>query len=158
LSSKTFTTLETMTNAQTARTWLLQQLGGDQKAIAKHFVAVSTNKEKVAQFGIDTRNMFEFWDWVGGRYSMESAIGLSTMIAIGPDNYRQMLAGSHEMDEHFRTAPFESNLPALMGLLGVWYTDFLDAETVAVIPYEQYLKRFPAYLQQLTMESNGKSV
>jgi glucose-6-phosphate isomerase len=158
ISSKTFTTLETMTNAQTARSWLLKQLGGDQKAVARHFVAVSTNGEKVAQFGIDTANMFEFWDWVGGRYSMESAIGLSTMIAIGPENFRAMLAGSHEMDEHFRTTPFEKNIPALMGLLGIWYDNFFDASTVAVLPYEQYLKRFPAYLQQLTMESNGKRV
>ena len=158
VSSKTFTTLETMTNANTARAWLLKQLGGDQKAVAKHFVAVSTNKEKVAQFGIDTANMFEFWDWVGGRYSMMSAIGLSTMIAIGPDNFRGLLAGAHEMDEHFRTTPFERNIPALMGLLGVWYGDFFGAATNAVLPYEQYLKRFPAYLQQLTMESNGKRV
>jgi glucose-6-phosphate isomerase len=158
ISSKTFTTLETMTNAQTARAWLLKQLGDDQKAVAKHFVAVSTNAQKVAQFGIDTANMFEFWDWVGGRYSMESAIGLSTMIAIGPDNFRAMLAGSHEMDEHFRTAPFEKNLPVLLALLGIWYGEFFDAPTIAVLPYEQYLKRFPAYLQQLTMESNGKRV
>ena len=157
VSSKTFTTLETMTNAQTARKWLLEKLG-DQKAVAKHFVAVSTNKAKVAQFGIDTANMFEFWDWVGGRYSMMSAIGLSTMIAVGPDNFRAMLAGAHEMDEHFRTAPFEKNIPALMGLLGVWYDDFFGSATNAVLPYEQYLKRFAAYLQQLTMESNGKRV
>src|ERR1700757_978519 len=158
VSSKTFTTLETMTNAQTARAWSLAGLGGDTKAVAKHFVAVSTNAEKVAEFGIDTANMFGFWDWVGGRYSMDSAIGLSTMIAIGHENFRAMLAGFHEMDEHFRTAPFEQNLPALLGLLTLWYTDFFGAETVAVLPYEQYLKRFPAYLQQLTMESNGKHV
>jgi glucose-6-phosphate isomerase len=158
ISSKTFTTLETMTNAHSAREWALDGLGGDQKAIARHFVAVSTNGKAVAEFGIDTANMFEFWDWVGGRYSMESAIGLSTMLAIGPDHFREMLDGSHQMDEHFRTAPFERNLPVLMGLLGVWYTDFFGAETVAVLPYEQYLKRFPAYLQQLTMESNGKHV
>jgi glucose-6-phosphate isomerase len=156
--SKTFTTLETMTNAQTARDWLLKGLGGDRSAVAKHFVAVSTNAEKVSAFGIDTANMFGFWDWVGGRYSMESAIGLSTMLAIGPDNFRAMLEGFHEMDEHFRTAPFERNLPVLLGLMTVWYTDFFDAQTVAVLPYEQYLKRFPAYLQQLTMESNGKHV
>jgi glucose-6-phosphate isomerase len=158
VSSKTFTTLETMTNAQSARQWLLTGLGGSQKAIAKHFVAVSTNAEKVAAFGIDTANMVGFWDWVGGRYSMDSAIGLSTMIAIGPKNFRAMLDGFHEMDEHFRTAPFERNLPVLMGLLAVWYNDFFGAQTVAVLPYEQYLKRFPAYLQQLTMESNGKHV
>jgi glucose-6-phosphate isomerase len=158
ISSKTFTTLETMTNAHTARDWSLAALGGDQKAIAKHFVAVSTNAKAVAEFGIDTANMFGFWDWVGGRYSMESAIGLSTMLAIGAENYREMLAGFHAMDEHFRTAPFSRNLPVLMGLFGVWYTDFFGAETVAVLPYEQYLKRFPAYLQQLTMESNGKHV
>ena len=158
VSSKTFTTLETMTNAETARDWLLKGLGGDKKAVAKHFVAVSTNAEKVSAFGIDTANMFGFWDWVGGRYSMDSAIGLSTMLAIGPDNFHAMLNGFHEMDEHFRTAPFEKNVPALMGLLNVWYTDFFDAQTVAVLPYEQYLKRFPAYLQQLTMESNGKHV
>jgi glucose-6-phosphate isomerase len=158
ISSKTFTTLETMTNAQTARGWLLDGLGGDEKSIAKHFVAVSTNATDVAKFGIDTANMFGFWDWVGGRYSMDSAIGLSTMIAIGPDNFRAMLNGFHQMDEHFRTTPFERNLPVLMGLLAVWYTDFFGAETVAVLPYEQYLKRFPAYLQQLTMESNGKHV
>jgi glucose-6-phosphate isomerase len=156
--SKTFTTLETMTNAHTARDWLLKGLGGDLKAVAKHFVAVSTNAAKVSEFGIDTANMFEFWDWVGGRYSMDSAIGLSTMLAIGPDNFRAMLDGFHQMDEHFRTAPFESNLPVLMGLLALWYNDFFGAETVAVLPYEQYLKRFPAYLQQLTMESNGKHV
>ena len=156
VSSKTFTTLETMTNAQSARDWLLAGLGGDAKAVAKHFVAVSTNAEKVSAFGIDTANMFGFWDWVGGRYSMDSAIGLSTMIAIGPDNFRAMLDGFHQMDEHFRTAPFEKNLPVLMGLLSVWYTDFFGAQTVAVLPYENYLKRFPAYLQQLTMESNGK--
>jgi glucose-6-phosphate isomerase len=157
VSSKTFTTLETMTNAHTARDWLLAALKDD-KAIAKHFVAVSTNAKEVAKFGIDTANMFGFWDWVGGRYSMDSAIGLSTMIATGPDNFRAMLAGFHEMDEHFRTAPFERNLPVLMGLLSVWYNDFFGAQTVAVLPYEQYLKRFPAYLQQLTMESNGKHV
>ncbi|HWA95698.1 MAG TPA: glucose-6-phosphate isomerase [Terracidiphilus sp.] len=158
VSSKTFTTLETMTNAHTARVWMLDKLGGHESGIAKHFVAVSTNAAEVAKFGIDTANMFGFWDWVGGRYSMDSAIGLSTMIAIGPDNFRAMLAGFHAMDEHFRTAPFEKNLPVLMGLLSVWYTDFFDAQTVAVLPYEQYLKRFPAYLQQLTMESNGKHV
>jgi glucose-6-phosphate isomerase len=158
VSSKTFTTLETMTNAQTARDWLLKGLGGDKAAVARHFVAVSTNAEKVSAFGIDTDNMFGFWDWVGGRYSMDSAIGLSTMLAIGPDNFRSMLDGFHQIDEHFRTAPFEQNLPILLGLLTVWYTDFFDAQTVAVLPYEQYLKRFPAYLQQLTMESNGKHV
>jgi glucose-6-phosphate isomerase len=158
VSSKTFTTLETMTNAKAARTWALEELGGDEKAVAKHFVAVSTNATEVAKFGIDTANMFEFWDWVGGRYSMDSAIGLSTMIAVGPDNFREMLAGFHEMDEHFRTTPFEKNLPVLMGLLSLWYNDFFGAQTVAVLPYEQYLKRFPAYLQQLTMESNGKHV
>jgi glucose-6-phosphate isomerase len=158
VSSKTFTTLETMTNAQTARDWLLKGLGGDKAAVARHFVAVSTNAEKVSAFGIDTENMFGFWDWVGGRYSMDSAIGLSTMLAIGPDNFRSMLDGFHQMDEHFRTAPFDQNLPILLGLLTVWYTDFFDAQTVAVLPYEQYLKRFPAYLQQLTMESNGKHV
>ena len=158
ISSKTFTTLETMTNAHSARAWSLSALGGDEKAIAKHFVAVSTNAAEVAKFGIDTRNMFEFWDWVGGRYSMDSAIGLSTMLAIGPDNFRAMLDGFHQMDEHFRTAPFDRNLPVLMGLLAVWYNNFFGAETVAVLPYEQYLKRFPAYLQQLTMESNGKHV
>jgi len=157
-SSKTFTTLETMTNAESARQWLLAGLGGDVKAVAKHFVAVSTNAKKVAEFGIDTANMFGFWDWVGGRYSMDAAIGLSTMLAVGPDNFRAMLDGFHQMDEHFRTAPFERNLPVLMGLLTVWYTDFFGAETIAVLPYEQYLKRFPAYLQQLTMESNGKHV
>ncbi len=158
ISSKTFTTLETMTNAHSAREWSLAGLGGDAAAVAKHFVAVSTNAAQVAEFGIDTANMFEFWDWVGGRYSMVSAIGLSTMLAIGPENFRDMLAGFHEMDEHFRTAPFEKNLPVLLGLLAVWNNDFLGAETVAVLPYEQYLKRFPAYLQQLTMESNGKRV
>ena len=147
-----------MTNAQTARAWSLAGLGGDEKSVAKHFVAVSTNAAEVAKFGIDTANMFEFWDWVGGRYSMDSAIGLSTMIAIGPDNFRAMLNGFHQMDEHFRTAPFEQNLPVLMGLLALWYNDFFGAQTVAVLPYEQYLKRFPAYLQQLTMESNGKHV
>jgi glucose-6-phosphate isomerase len=158
ISSKTFTTLETMTNAHTARAWLLARLGNDEKSIAKHFVAVSTNAAEVANFGIDTANMFEFWDWVGGRYSMASAIGLSTMVAIGPDNFRAMLSGLHQLDEHFRTAPFDRNLPVLMGLLGLWYNDFFGAQTVAVLPYEQYLKRFPAYLQQLTMESNGKHV
>jgi glucose-6-phosphate isomerase len=158
VSSKTFTTLETMTNAQSARDWLLSGLNHDKSAIARHFVAVSTNAEEVAKFGIDTANMFGFWDWVGGRYSMDSAIGLSTMIAIGPDNFRAMLDGFHEIDEHFRTAPFERNLPVLMGLLAVWYNNFFGAQTVAVLPYEQYLKRFPAYLQQLTMESNGKHV
>jgi glucose-6-phosphate isomerase len=158
VSSKTFTTLETMTNAHSARDWSLAGLGGDPKAVAKHFVAVSTNAAKVSEFGIDTANMFEFWDWVGGRYSMDSAIGLSTMLAIGPDDFRAMLDGFHQMDEHFRTAPFERNLPVLMGLLSVWYNDFFSAQTVAVLPYEQYLKRFPAYLQQLTMESNGKHV
>ena len=157
ISSKTFTTLETMTNARTARDWALKILK-DAPAVAKHFVAVSTNAEEVAKFGIDTANMFEFWDWVGGRYSMDSAIGLSTMIAIGPENFRAMLDGFHEMDEHFRTAPFERNLPVLLGLLGLWYNNFFGAQTVAVLPYEQYLKRFPAYLQQLTMESNGKHV
>jgi len=157
-SSKTFTTLETMTNAESARSWLLAGLGGDAKAVARHFVAVSTNARKVAEFGIDTANMFGFWDWVGGRYSMDSAIGLSTMLAVGPEGFRAMLDGFHQMDEHFRTAPFERNLPVLLGLLSVWYTDFFGAETVAVLPYEQYLKRFPAYLQQLTMESNGKHV
>jgi glucose-6-phosphate isomerase len=158
ISSKTFTTLETMTNANTARAWLLGQLHSDESAIAKHFVAVSTNAEGVAKFGIDTDNMFGFWDWVGGRYSMDSAIGLSTMLAIGPAHFKQMLLGFHEMDEHFRTTSFEQNLPVLMALLAVWYNDFFGAQTVAVLPYEQYLKRFPAYLQQLTMESNGKSV
>jgi glucose-6-phosphate isomerase len=158
ISSKTFTTLETMTNAHTARDWSLPGLGGDEKSVAKHFVAVSTNGAEVAKFGIDTDNMFGFWDWVGGRYSMDSAIGLSTMLAIGPDNFRAMLDGFHQMDEHFRTAPFECNLPVLMGLLVVWYNDFFGTQTVAVLPYEQYLKRFPAYLQQLTMESNGKHV
>ncbi len=158
VSSKTFTTLETMTNAQSARDWLLSGLGSSMEAVVKHFVAVSTNAEKVSTFGIDTANMFGFWDWVGGRYSMDSAIGLSTMLAIGPDNFLAMLRGFHQMDEHFRTAPFEKNLPVLMGLMSVWYADFFDAQTVAVLPYENYLKRFPAYLQQLTMESNGKSV
>jgi glucose-6-phosphate isomerase len=158
VSSKTFTTLETMTNAQSARDWSLGGLGGDVGAVAKHFVAVSTNAQKVAEFGIDTANMFGFWDWVGGRYSMDSAIGLSTMVAIGPDRFRAMLDGFHRMDEHFRTAPFERNVPVLMGLLSVWYNDFFGAQTVAVLPYEQYLKRFAAYLQQLTMESNGKHV
>ena len=158
VSSKTFTTLETMTNAHTARDWSLQAFGGDQKSIAKHFVAVSTNGAEVSKFGIDTANMFGFWDWVGGRYSMDSAIGLSTMLAIGPDNFRAMLHGFHQMDEHFRTVPFERNLPVLLGLLAVWYNDFFGAQTAAVLPYEQYLKRFPAYLQQLTMESNGKHV
>jgi glucose-6-phosphate isomerase len=158
VSSKTFTTLETMTNAETARAWLLQGLGGDKAAVAKHFVAVSTNAEKVSAFGIDTANMFGFWDWVGGRYSMDSAIGLSTMLAIGPEHFHAMLNGFHQMDEHFRTAPVDQNLPVLLGLLTLWYTDFFDAQTIAVLPYEQYLKRFPAYLQQLTMESNGKHV
>jgi glucose-6-phosphate isomerase len=163
VSSKTFTTLETMTNAHTARAWVLEgiggeALGGDEKAVARHFVAVSTNAAEVAKFGIDTANMFVFWDWVGGRYSMDSAIGLSTMLAIGPENFRAMLDGFHQMDEHFRTTPFERNLPVLMGLINIWYNDFFGAQTVAVLPYEQYLKRFPAYLQQLTMESNGKSV
>jgi glucose-6-phosphate isomerase len=158
VASKTFTTLETMTNAHAARAWALKGLGGDESAIAKHFVAISTNAKEVAKFGIDTANMFGFWDWVGGRYSMDSAIGLSTMLAIGPDNFRALLSGFHQMDEHFRTAPLEKNLPVLMGLFTVWYTDFFDAQTQAVLPYEQYLKRFPAYLQQLTMESNGKHV
>jgi glucose-6-phosphate isomerase len=158
ISSKTFTTLETMTNARTARDWCLKAFGGDPKAVARHFVAVSTNAAEVTKFGIDPANMFGFWDWVGGRYSMDSAIGLSTMIAVGPANFREMLAGFREMDEHFRTAPFGRNLPALMGLLTVWYANFFGAETVAVLPYDQYLKRFPAYLQQLTMESNGKRV
>jgi glucose-6-phosphate isomerase len=158
VSSKTFTTLETMTNARTAREWLLTGIGGEESAIARHFVAVSTNAQEVTKFGIDTANMFGFWDWVGGRYSMDSAIGLSTMLAIGPDNFRAMLDGLHDMDEHFRSAPFERNLPVLMGLLAVWYSNFFDAQTVAVLPYEQYLNRFPAYLQQLTMESNGKHV
>jgi Glucose-6-phosphate isomerase len=158
VSSKTFTTLETMTNAHTARSWSLQGLGGSTQAVARHFVAVSTNAAEVSKFGIDTANMFEFWDWVGGRYSMDSAIGLSTMLAIGPEHFRALLAGFHEMDEHFRTAPFARNVPVLMGLLGIWYTNFFGAQTVAVLPYEQYLHRFPAYLQQLTMESNGKHV
>jgi glucose-6-phosphate isomerase len=158
VSSKTFTTLETMTNAQSARKWLLSAFGGDAKAVAKHFVAVSTNAAEVSKFGIDTSNMFGFWDWVGGRYSMDSAIGLSTMIAVGPDNFRAMLDGFHQIDEHFRTAPLDRNLPVLMGLLAMWYNNFFGAQTVAVLPYEQYLKRFPAYLQQLTMESNGKHV
>jgi glucose-6-phosphate isomerase len=158
ISSKTFTTLETMTNAHTARAWLLAGLGNDENAVSKHFVAISTNAAEVKKFGIDTANMFGFWDWVGGRYSMDSAIGLSTMLAIGPDNFRSMLDGFHQMDEHFRTAPFEQNLPVILGLLAVWYNDFFGAQTAAVLPYEQYLKRFPAYLQQLTMESNGKSV
>ena len=158
VSSKTFTTLETITNAQSARAWLVNGMGGDESSVAKHFVAVLTNAAEVGKFGIDTTNMFGFWDWVGGRYSMDSAIGLSTMLAIGPSNFRAMLDGFHRMDEHFRTAPFESNLPVLLGLLGVWNTDFFGAQTVAVLPYEQYLKRFPAYLQQLTMESNGKHV
>jgi glucose-6-phosphate isomerase len=157
ISSKTFSTLETLTNATSARDWVVGELGSE-AAVAKHFVAVSTNAEKVAAFGIDTQNMFGFWDWVGGRYSMDSAIGLSTMIAIGPGNFEEMLAGFHAMDEHFRTAPLAQNLPVLMGLLCVWYSDFFHAETVGVMPYDQYLKRFPAYLQQLTMESNGKSV
>jgi glucose-6-phosphate isomerase len=158
VSSKTFTTLETMTNANSAREWSLAGLGGDPKSVAKHFVAVSTNEEAVAKFGIDTANMFQFWDWVGGRYSMESAIGLSTMLAIGPEHFRAMLNGSHQMDEHFRRTPFAQNLPVLMGLLNIWYNNFFGAQTVAILPYEQYLKRFPAYLQQLTMESNGKHV
>jgi glucose-6-phosphate isomerase len=158
VSSKTFTTLETMTNAHTARAWSLEGLGGDEKSVAKHFVAVSTNAAEVAKFGIDTSNMFGFWDWVGGRYSMDSAIGLSTMLAIGAEHFRSMLDGFHQMDEHFRTTPFERNLPVLLGLLAIWYNDFFGAQTVAVLPYEQYLKRFPAYLQQLTMESNGKHV
>jgi glucose-6-phosphate isomerase len=158
ISSKTFTTLETMTNAHTARDWSLAGLGGDKKSVAKHFVAVSTNTEKVQEFGIDTANMFGFWDWVGGRYSMDSAIGLSTMLAVGPDNFKSMLDGFHQMDEHFRTAPLERNLPVLMGLMAIWYNNFFGAQTVAVLPYEHYLKRFPAYLQQLTMESNGKHV
>jgi glucose-6-phosphate isomerase len=158
ISSKTFTTLETMTNAHSARDWALKGLGGDQKAVARHFVAVSTNAEEVSKFGIDTDNMFGFWDWVGGRYSMDSAIGLSTMLAVGPDGFHGLLSGFHEMDEHFRTAPFERNLPVVMGLLGLWYNNFFKAQTVAVLPYDQYLKRFPAYLQQLTMESNGKHV
>src|ERR1700678_3269060 len=158
ISSKTFTTLETITNAQSARDWSVKGLGGDESSVAKHFVAVSTNAEGVSKFGIDTANMFGFWDWVGGRYSMDSAIGLATMLAIGPDNFHQLLDGFHQMDEHFRSAPLEKNLPVLLGLLGLWYTDFFDAQTVAVLPYEQYLKRFPAYLQQLTMESNGKHV
>src|SRR3984885_470026 len=157
ISSKTFGTLETLTNAESAKEWLVSALGSPD-AVANHFVAVSTNAEKVSAFGIDTANMFGFWDWVGGRYSMDSAIGLSTMIAIGPDNFRAMLAGFHEMDVHFRTTPFEKNLPVLLGLLTIWYTEFFDAQTVAILPYEQYLKRFPAYLQQLTMESNGKHV
>jgi glucose-6-phosphate isomerase len=157
IASKTFTTLETMTNANTAREWALAKLK-DEKSVAKHFVAVSTAEKEVTKFGIDTANMFGFWDWVGGRYSMDSAIGLSTMLAIGPDNFRKLLAGFHSMDEHFRSTPFEKNLPVLMGLLSVWYNDFFDAQTVAVLPYDQYLKRFPAYLQQLTMESNGKHV
>jgi glucose-6-phosphate isomerase len=158
ISSKTFTTLETMTNAQTARSWLLGKLKSDATAVAKHFVAVSTNATEVAKFGIDTANMFGFWDWVGGRYSMDSAIGLSTMLAIGPKQFEEMLLGFHEIDDHFRTTPFGHNLPVLMGLISLWYNDFFDAQTMAVLPYEQYLKRFPAYLQQLTMESNGKHV
>ncbi len=157
ISSKTFTTLETMTNARTARDWLLKGLDSE-KAVARHFVAVSTNEKEVADFGIDPSNMFEFWDWVGGRYSMDSAIGLSTMVAIGPDRFREMLSGFHQMDEHFRTTPLEGNLPVLMGMLAVWYNNFFDAQTIAVLPYEQYMHRFPAYLQQLTMESNGKHV
>jgi len=158
VSSKTFTTLETMTNANSAREWSLAGLGGDPKSVAKHFVAVSTNAEAVAKFGIDTANMFQFWDWVGGRYSMDSAIGLSTMLAIGPENFRAMLNGCHQIDEHFHRTPFAQNLPVLMGLLNIWYNNFFGAQTVAILPYEQYLKRFPAYLQQLTMESNGKHV
>ena len=158
VSSKTFTTLETMTNARSARAWLLDGLGADEPAVARHFVAVSTNADQVRAFGIDADNMFGFWDWVGGRYSMDSAIGLSTMLAVGPERFRELLAGFHAMDEHFRTAPFHLNLPVLLGLLAVWYGDFFGAETYGVMPYEQYLKRFPAYLQQLTMESNGKHV
>jgi glucose-6-phosphate isomerase len=158
ISSKTFTTLETMTNANSARAWSVRGLGGEQKSVARHFVAVSTNSEEVSKFGIDTENMFGFWDWVGGRYSMDSAIGLSTMLAVGPDAFHGLLSGFHEMDEHFRTAPFARNLPVILGLLGVWYSNFFNAQTVAVLPYDQYLKRFPAYLQQLTMESNGKHV
>ena len=158
ISSKTFTTLETMTNAHSARDWAIKGFGGDEKSVAKHFVAVSTNASEVSKFGIDTANMFGFWDWVGGRYSMDSAIGLSTMLAVGPENFRAMLNGFHEMDEHFRSTPFERNLPVLLGLISLWYNDFFGAQTVAVLPYEQYLKRFPAYLQQLTMESNGKHV
>ena len=158
IASKTFTTLETMTNAHSAREWFLKAIGGDESAVAKHFVAISTNAKEVAKFGIDTENMFGFWDWVGGRYSMDSAIGLSTMIAVGPENFRKMLDGFHRMDVHFRTAPLEQNMPVLMALLTIWYTDYFDAQTVAILPYEQYLKRFPAYLQQLTMESNGKHV
>jgi len=158
VASKTFTTLETMTNARTARAWSLEGLGGDPSAVAKHFVAISTNAAEVARFGIDPENMFEFWDWVGGRYSMDSAIGLSTMIAIGPERFAEMLDGFHAMDEHFRREPFERNLPVLMGLLTVWYNDFFDAQSMAILPYDQYLKRFPAYLQQLAMESNGKRV
>src|SRR6202522_193180 len=158
VASQTFTTLETMTNAHSARDWALAGLGGDEKAVAKHFVAISTNAKEVTKFGIDTANMFEFWDWVGGRYSMDSAIGLSTMLAIGPDNFRAMLSGFHQIDEHFRTAPFKENLPVLLGLLTVWYTDFFDAQTTAILPYEQYLKRFPAYLHKFTMESDGKHV
>ena len=158
VSSKTFTTLETMTNARSAREWLLSGLGGEESAVARHFAAVSTNAEEVEKFGIDTENMFGFWEWVGGRYSMDSAIGLSTMVAIGPEHFREMLAGFHEMDEHFREAPLEQSLPVLLGLLSVWNGDFLGAQTVAILPYDQYLHRFPAYLQQLTMESNGKSV
>lgn len=158
VASKTFTTLETMTNANTARDWLLTAFDGDSSAVAKHFVAVSTNADKVSAFGIDTANMFGFWDWVGGRYSMDSAIGLSTMLAIGPDNFKAMLDGFHQMDEHYRTAPFEKNIPVLMALLSIWYSNFFGSESIAVLPYEQYLKRFPAYLQQLTMESNGKYI
>ena len=158
VSSKTFTTQETMTNARSARAWLLERLGGDEAAVSKHFVAVSTNAKEVAAFGIDTGNMFEFWDWVGGRYSMDSAIGLSTMLAVGPDGFRRLLSGFHAMDEHFRTAPPDRNMPLLLGLISIWNTNFLGAETVAILPYEQYLRRFPAYLQQLTMESNGKTV
>jgi glucose-6-phosphate isomerase len=158
VSSKTFTTQETMTNARSARAWLVERLGGEEAAVSKHFVAVSTNAKEVAAFGIDTGNMFEFWDWVGGRYSMDSAIGLSTMIAVGPEGFRRMLSGFHQMDEHFRSAPLDHNMPALLGLISIWNIDFLGAATVAILPYEQYLRRFPAYLQQLTMESNGKSV
>src|SRR5829696_536144 len=158
VASKTFTTLETLTNARTARDWLLTRLGGDKRAVASHFVAVSTNAEKVTEFGIDSANMFEFWDWVGGRYSLDSAIGLSLMLAIGPDHFHEMLAGFHAMDEHFRTAPLERNMPVLLGLIGIWYNNFFGAQTVAILPYDHYLGRLPSYLQQLDMESNGKHV
>jgi glucose-6-phosphate isomerase len=158
VASKTFTTLETMTNARAARAWLVSAFGNDESSVSRHFIAISTNENEVAKFGIDTANMFEFWDWVGGRYSMDSAIGLSIMVAIGPSNFRAMLDGFHEMDEHFRAAPFDRNLPVILGLLTVWHSEYCGAQTVAVLPYEQYLKRFPAYLQQLTMESNGKHV